>query len=157
MTLSLDEAMAGLLGVGTADFDAHAFAVHRYSNGCTPLFWVSSLCPKSPIELARLLIEAGADINARSSAGATSLHYAVVAGNPALCSFLVESCADAQAIDAQGRRPVSLIQLSRALDVGVGVASRKKVRKSKDHLKAEADRQLIRKTLSRGCQAVLGA
>ena len=157
MTLSLDEAMAGLLGVRTADFDAHAFAAHRYANGCTPLFWVSSLCPKSPIELARFLIEAGADINARSTAGATSLHYAVVAGDPALCSFLVESGADAQALDNQGWRPVSLIQISRALDVGVEVAGRKKVRKSKEHMKAEADRQLIRNVLSSGCQVVLGA
>ncbi len=58
------------------------------------------------LESARLLIQAGADVNARAADGKDSLGLAIFNGNYAFASFLVDSGADVNLPDASGFTPL---------------------------------------------------
>lgn len=60
--------------------------------GQIPLHWLSGR--RQALPTARLLLRAGADPNAFSRLGRTSLHEAVIHGNDALCVLLIEHGAD---------------------------------------------------------------
>jgi ankyrin repeat protein len=56
-------------------------------------------------DIARLLIEAGADVNARNALGQTPLHWAADKANIACLHFLIGNGAQVDGVDADGRRP----------------------------------------------------
>ena len=58
------------------------------------------------IELSRLLVGAGADVNAAAGDGKTALALAIFNGNYEVASFLVDSKADVNAADAQRFTPL---------------------------------------------------
>src|SRR5712692_7620926 len=55
--------------------------------------------------IARLLVDAGADVNARQQAGVTPLHETAHIGNGELVRLLLDHGADPKAIDDQGKTP----------------------------------------------------
>ncbi len=57
-------------------------------------------------ELVRMLIDAGADANARSASGGTPLHTAGFTGNAAVAEMLLAAGADPEATDAKGLTPL---------------------------------------------------
>lgn len=57
----------------------------------------------SPIDLAKMLVERGADINVRSKDGVTPLMVAAGNNNPAMLALLAQSGADIDVKDAAGR------------------------------------------------------
>ena len=63
-------------------------------------------------EMVTLLLQAGADIHARSANKSTALHFAVQIGGPsgpALVNFLLDQGADPNLQDNQGKTPLSLV------------------------------------------------
>ena len=57
-------------------------------------------------EIMELLIEAGADVNARGNNGVTALHLAAYYGNDRSVAFLLEKGADIHAMNDYGRNPL---------------------------------------------------
>ena len=71
--------------------------------------WLTSLmlaAREGHIELARLLVAAGADVNAVGGDGKTALALAIFNGNYEVASFLVDSKADVNKADAQRFTPL---------------------------------------------------
>lgn len=81
----------------------------------TPL--IAALAGPRP-ELARLLVEAGADVNARGNGGFTPLHQVAQNGQPELAALLLERGADPDAAADDGKTPLDL-----ALDGGHGAVA----------------------------------
>jgi ankyrin repeat protein len=75
--------------------------------GVTPLIYAAAL--GSP-ETMRLLLDKGADVNARSAAGATALMWA--AADPVKARLLVERGADVNAVSESGRSALLLAAMS---------------------------------------------
>ena len=73
------------------------------SGELTPLLFAAR---DGHLESARLLIQAGADVNARAADGKDSLGLAIFNGNYAFASFLVDSGADVNLPDASGFTPL---------------------------------------------------
>jgi len=78
--------------------------VEEYSSGwLTPLMFTAR---EGDLELARLLVAAGADVNAIGADGKNALALAIFNGNYAVASFLVDSKADVNQPDAQRFTPL---------------------------------------------------
>src|SRR5690606_1223799 len=75
------------------------------SYGHTALMWAAAA---GHVDVARLLLDAGASANARSTAGDTPLHFAAAGGDAALIDLLLERGADPGAVNAGGRRPIDV-------------------------------------------------
>ena len=56
-------------------------------------------------DVARALLDAGADVSLQNQEGATALHFAASYGHDALVRTLLDAGADAQAVDHKGRTP----------------------------------------------------
>jgi len=82
-----------------ADSKAEEFA----SGWLTPLMFAAR---EDDVELARMLVAAGADINAVAGDGKTALALAAFNGNYDVASFLVDSKADVNKADAQRFTPL---------------------------------------------------
>lgn len=72
-------------------------------DGCTPLHWASS---KGHTEIARDLLEHGANATAQYKDGCTPLHLASYCGHAGIVHVLLEHRADATAQDKDGRSPL---------------------------------------------------
>src|SRR5262249_13344374 len=73
------------------------------SGWLTPLMFAAR---EGRLDLARLLVAAGADVNAVAGDGKTALAVAIFDGNYAVASFLVDSKADVNKADAQRFTPL---------------------------------------------------
>lgn len=62
---------------------------------------------RSPF-LARLLLDAGADVNGHEEGGGTPLHAAAANGDEELVALLLERGADRELVDREGKRPADL-------------------------------------------------
>ena len=81
---------------------------------------LSGMWPSLGAEVIKLLFQAGADIESRSLAGRTPLHFAVEGYHPYEIMALLEAGAKPDARDGFGETPLDLAQRNRALQ-GTGV------------------------------------
>ena len=72
---------------------------------CTPLYWAAV---RGQTEVAKVLIDRGARIDARTPQARTPLMGACEAGDSDLCRLLVEKGADVRAVDIDGITPLLL-------------------------------------------------
>ena len=79
--------------------------INAKKDGMTSLHMVAS---SGKIELAKLLIAAGADVNARSKEDLTPLHLAAVNGIEEVCELLISEGADLKAVTDNGHTALSL-------------------------------------------------
>ena len=78
--------------------------VEEFASGwLTPLMFAAR---EGSVELARVLVTAGADVNARAGDGKTALALAIFNGNFDLASYLIDSRADVNIPDAQRFTPL---------------------------------------------------
>ena len=61
-------------------------------------------------EVAKFLVENGADMTARAPGGATILHLAADAHNAEMAQFLIEKGADINATDNEGKTPLQYVK-----------------------------------------------
>jgi ankyrin repeat protein len=73
------------------------------SAGNTPLHWAAET---GRLDLAKLLLENGADVNAKNQASQTPLHFAARANQIELAKFLFASRAKINSRDTSGRTPL---------------------------------------------------
>jgi ankyrin repeat protein len=76
------------------------------SSGKTPLFQAAS---DGSLEIARLLVAGGANVNSRDRDGSTPLHSAAAGGQVEMVRFLLGKKADRSARDAKGRGPADVV------------------------------------------------
>jgi ankyrin repeat protein len=93
----------------TERFDRGSFDDVNATNGDdeNALHWAAH---RNDLEAARLLIEAGINIEQRGDLGRTPLHYAASFGHRDMVLLLIESGADVHACD-QGDTPFSLARI----------------------------------------------
>jgi ankyrin repeat protein len=80
--------------------------------GCTALHLAANFSP----EIVRILVERGANVNARCIYGLTPLHHA---GSLEIAVFLVEHGADVNARDKNGRTPLHSVALFNMEDIEI--------------------------------------
>jgi ankyrin repeat protein len=80
--------------------------------GNTPL-WFAAQGPRSGLEVARLLINAGAEINARGEHGRTALHIAAAWGHLDVVQLLLAHGADPVIRDDEGLTPAIMAARSK--------------------------------------------
>jgi ankyrin repeat protein len=71
------------------------------------------------LESLRLLLEAGADVNATQAGSDTPLHQAAATGNAAVVALLLEHGADKAARCDQGKTPAAYARERGHLDIAV--------------------------------------
>ena len=84
------------------------------TSGYTPLHYAAR---SGHAECAALLIEARAEVDARTSGGAAALHRAAVAGHERICAILLRAGADAMAQDSDGETPLHKAAMRGHVDV----------------------------------------
>jgi len=77
--------------------------------GSTPLI---TACVFGKTEVARALIEAGADLNAKNNDGSTPLHCAALFGYPDIVSHLLAHGADKMQTNNAGEFPIRAVEVS---------------------------------------------
>jgi uncharacterized protein len=93
------KAVQGFIAQGVAVDDRNSH------DGSTPLLAAAA---KDSVEVARFLIDHGADVNARNLEGVTPLHQAAYGGSENVAKLLIAKGADVNAIDLKGRTPLHL-------------------------------------------------
>ncbi len=83
------------------------------ADGATALQWAAY---KNDMEMADVLIAAGADVKARSREGATALYLAGVNGSPAMIEKLLKAGADPNELGPTGETPLMLAARNGSLD-----------------------------------------
>ena len=71
-----------------------------------------------PLEVAKALVDKGADVNAADNAGMTPLHYAAQRGSDRIVEFLAGKGARFDAKNKQGRTPADLARGRTAALIG---------------------------------------
>jgi len=95
------------------DVDINAVGVEK--DGSTPLM---GCCEGGHAELAKLLLESGADLEARNHSGATALFYATQQGHQDVVQLLLlDSRCDANVMKDDGSTPLFLAVLNGRLDI----------------------------------------
>ena len=74
-------------------------------NGWTPLYFAAY---NGHVEITRLLLQNGADVNVRSHGGNTPLHWAAIQGHVDILHLLVENGADLEAQNNYGERALHI-------------------------------------------------
>jgi len=98
-----------------ADIDA------RDEDGWTPLIWASRGLYFKGVSVLRLLLERGADVNARADDdGYTPLHQASAWGALEVVRLLLEHFADIEAVDRDGKTPLQVVGKRIYRDVNQG-------------------------------------
>ena len=69
----------------------------------TPLHWSVYY---GKLDIAKMLIRQGADVNARDASGETPMHYAAARSTPNLARLLLENGADVNSADAMDQTPL---------------------------------------------------
>jgi ankyrin len=82
--------------------------------GMTPLLYASR---DGRMEIARMLLDAGADINVRDANDITPLIAAITNNHPDVARYLIERGADIKAVDWYGRTPLWAAVETRNMDV----------------------------------------
>ena len=104
-----DLEMAQVLLDYKADANARSLgkytAMHHLPFGCQSLD-VSHHSPRMLVDVARLLLEHGADINPRTNSGITPLHLAAAYGQVEVARVMLEHGANVGAKDDQGETPL---------------------------------------------------
>ena len=91
---------------------------HRFT-GDTPLHWAAQ---EGKVDAAAVLLEHGADVNARDRDGSTPLHKAAFRGHGDLIGLLVRAGADPSTRDRSGRTPLHAAQREETGDLLRGLA-----------------------------------
>jgi ankyrin repeat protein len=86
--------------------DARAAVNVRDGQGATPLVWAAQAKGDIGSGAISLLLERGADVNARANGGWTPLHAAAGALNSGAVRLLIEGKANVEAMDAEGKTPL---------------------------------------------------
>ena len=76
----------------------------KTKSGKTPLFRIKGTVGGK--EVARLLIQKGADVNARDLSGATSLSWAALTDDYPMAQFLLQNGAHVNSKDNKGKTPL---------------------------------------------------
>jgi ankyrin repeat protein len=92
--------------------DAGVFSINAMRN--TPLH--AALAGPLPAEGVRLLVDAGADVNARQHGGFTALHSAAQSGKTEIIDLLLDRGASLDAATEDGRRPLDFARDDRVKD-----------------------------------------
>lgn len=100
----------GDLDMAVMLLDHGASVVHPNRFGMTPLTAAARVVDGS-VDMMRLLIERGADVNAATMEGSTSLHQAAWAGSVEGITLLLESGARTDAVDSDGRTPADVAEI----------------------------------------------
>ena len=80
-------------------------------DGGNTALWFAAQGPwPNSIEVARVLIDAGADVNRQCEHGRTALHMAAAWGHADLAKFLLDSGADATLTDQEGMTATAVAQ-----------------------------------------------
>jgi ankyrin repeat protein len=82
-------------------------------DGGNTALWFAAQGPASGLEVARLLIDAGADVNLRCEHGRTALHIAAAWGHLDVVQLLLEHGADPDTPDDEGLTPAMLAARSK--------------------------------------------
>ena len=91
------------------------------ANGLTPLAWAA--VNDTPFEIAKFLIDKGANVNARDHIESTPLHDAAGAGHREIVALLISKGADLNARNKDGKTPEMVLN-----DVNDGIEGKKKCR-----------------------------
>ncbi|KAG4274426.1 hypothetical protein FPRO04_09384 [Fusarium proliferatum] len=95
----LTDTVAHLIGEGSFDM------YDRASADSTPLYWACGSGKKDTVEL---LVDNGAEINARCHLGLSPLHISVETGQNEITEFLISKGADVSVVDDYGRTALTM-------------------------------------------------
>eukprot|EP01132_Coremiostelium_polycephalum_P000909 gene909-1138_t len=91
------------------EFEPKGIINEKDEEGRTPLMWS---CDRGLIDMTKLLIERGSNLNLQDNEGQTPLHYACLCTHQEIIQLLLNSGADKSIVDHLGSTPLDLIDKS---------------------------------------------